>query len=354
MDPNGHHPRRVRDPPGRSGRRRDARRDRPARLRLVTAPGRPTAGSRRRRRSRRRSIRERLRQPTTWCALALSGGEPAGHVGITHARERERAARATSPAWRTSGCCSCARRGGAAGWPRACNGLGRRGGRRAGLRDDPPATRPQGAARARAFYEREGWRTAGARVPRAAARARPRRVPSRSVRSRDVLRSRPAGRRSRSPIAPRRSRRPRERSRVSWRTRVQRLRLSWRSRFQASVSAALAWLIATKVLGHPQPFFAPVVGHHRARHHDQPARARARSSSRSASRSGSPSPTCWRSRSAPARPSLRWSCRSPCRPRIFFGSSQLFVNQVAVSAALVSTVCSRRPTASRSRARSTR
>ena len=49
-----------------------------------------------------------------------------------------------------------------------------------------------------------------------------------------------------------------ERSRVSWRTRVERLRLAWRSIFQASVSAALAWLIATKVLGHPQPFFAPV------------------------------------------------------------------------------------------------
>ena len=49
-----------------------------------------------------------------------------------------------------------------------------------------------------------------------------------------------------------------ERSRVSWRTRVERLRLAWRSIFQASVSAAIAWLIATQVLGHPQPFFAPV------------------------------------------------------------------------------------------------
>lgn len=49
-----------------------------------------------------------------------------------------------------------------------------------------------------------------------------------------------------------------ERSRVSWRTRVGRLRLAWRSIFQASVSAALAWLIATELLGHPTPFFAPV------------------------------------------------------------------------------------------------
>ena len=38
-----------------------------------------------------RSIRERLRADTTWCAMALDAeGEPAGHVGITHANERER------------------------------------------------------------------------------------------------------------------------------------------------------------------------------------------------------------------------------------------------------------------------
>ena len=49
-----------------------------------------------------------------------------------------------------------------------------------------------------------------------------------------------------------------ERSRVSWRTRVERLRMAWRSIFQASVSAGIAWLIATEVLGHEQPFFAPV------------------------------------------------------------------------------------------------
>src|ERR1700712_3966212 len=38
-----------------------------------------------------RSIRERLRVRTTWCAMALDpAGEPAGHVGITHAAERDR------------------------------------------------------------------------------------------------------------------------------------------------------------------------------------------------------------------------------------------------------------------------
>jgi hypothetical protein len=49
-----------------------------------------------------------------------------------------------------------------------------------------------------------------------------------------------------------------ERSRVSMRTRLERLRLAWRSLFQASASAAVAWLIATEVLGHQRPFFAPV------------------------------------------------------------------------------------------------
>ena len=38
-----------------------------------------------------RSIRERLRQSSTWCAMAVDlRGESVGHVGITHAAERER------------------------------------------------------------------------------------------------------------------------------------------------------------------------------------------------------------------------------------------------------------------------
>ncbi|HEY6692053.1 MAG TPA: FUSC family protein [Solirubrobacteraceae bacterium] len=49
-----------------------------------------------------------------------------------------------------------------------------------------------------------------------------------------------------------------ERSRVSMRTRLDRLRLSWRSILQAGIAAGLAWLIATDVFGHKQPFFAPV------------------------------------------------------------------------------------------------
>ena len=49
-----------------------------------------------------------------------------------------------------------------------------------------------------------------------------------------------------------------ERSRTSMRTRLERLRLAWRSILQASVSAAIAWLIATELLDHRTPFFAPV------------------------------------------------------------------------------------------------
>lgn len=49
-----------------------------------------------------------------------------------------------------------------------------------------------------------------------------------------------------------------ERSRVSMRTRLERLRVAWRSILQAAVASALAWLIATELLGHQQPFFAPV------------------------------------------------------------------------------------------------
>jgi uncharacterized membrane protein YgaE (UPF0421/DUF939 family) len=42
------------------------------------------------------------------------------------------------------------------------------------------------------------------------------------------------------------------------RTRYRRVRLAWRTMVQASVAAALAWLIATEVWGHKAPFFAPV------------------------------------------------------------------------------------------------
>src|SRR6185312_15361508 len=49
-----------------------------------------------------------------------------------------------------------------------------------------------------------------------------------------------------------------ERSRVSMRTRLERIRLAWRAVLQAGVAAGIAWVIATEVFGHKLPFFAPV------------------------------------------------------------------------------------------------
>jgi uncharacterized membrane protein YgaE (UPF0421/DUF939 family) len=49
-----------------------------------------------------------------------------------------------------------------------------------------------------------------------------------------------------------------ERSRLSARTRAERLRTAARAIVQATLAATLAWLVATEVVGHATPFFAPV------------------------------------------------------------------------------------------------
>lgn len=107
-----------------------------------------------------RAIRERLRQASTWCAMALQpDGEPAGHVGITHASERERAhvripGRAhlwmlfVRPAWWGTGLAARLHR------------LGLDEAQRQGYRTIRLYT-PAGQSRARAFYVREGWVLAG-------------------------------------------------------------------------------------------------------------------------------------------------------------------------------------------------
>src|SRR4051795_1125234 len=48
------------------------------------------------------------------------------------------------------------------------------------------------------------------------------------------------------------------RSRMSLRARAQRVRVAWRSVLLAGLAAGAAYLIATQVLGHARPFFAPV------------------------------------------------------------------------------------------------
>jgi GNAT superfamily N-acetyltransferase len=103
-----------------------------------------------------RSIRERLKAASTWCAMAVEpSGEQAGHVGITHATERERPharmeGRAhlwmlfVRPPWWGSGLAV------------RLLGLGLEEAARQGYTSIRLYT-PSGAARARAFYQREGW-----------------------------------------------------------------------------------------------------------------------------------------------------------------------------------------------------
>jgi GNAT superfamily N-acetyltransferase len=106
-----------------------------------------------------RAIRERLRQETTWCAMAIEpGGEHAGHVGITHAADRARPhvrlpQRAhlwmlfvRPPWWGT-------------GLARRLHQVGLEEAARQGYESIRLYT-PYGATRARAFYEREGWELA--------------------------------------------------------------------------------------------------------------------------------------------------------------------------------------------------
>jgi uncharacterized membrane protein YgaE (UPF0421/DUF939 family) len=49
-----------------------------------------------------------------------------------------------------------------------------------------------------------------------------------------------------------------ERSRISARVRAQRLRNAARVILQATLAATIAWLVATEIVGHARPFFAPV------------------------------------------------------------------------------------------------
>jgi uncharacterized membrane protein YgaE (UPF0421/DUF939 family) len=49
-----------------------------------------------------------------------------------------------------------------------------------------------------------------------------------------------------------------ERSRLSARMRAERLRGAARMILQSTLAAAIAWFLATELIGHPRPFFAPV------------------------------------------------------------------------------------------------
>jgi uncharacterized membrane protein YccC len=49
-----------------------------------------------------------------------------------------------------------------------------------------------------------------------------------------------------------------ERSRLSLRTRLERVRVAWRTVVQAGLAAGWAYFVASELLGHTRPFFAPV------------------------------------------------------------------------------------------------
>jgi len=108
-------------------------------------------------------IREGLQRPTTWALLALAGDEPAGHVAITQARERAEPRPDipglahfwmlfVRPPWWGSGLAT--RLNGLAVQEAARRGY-------AAMRLHTPAAN----LRARAFYEREGWRAVGDPTP---------------------------------------------------------------------------------------------------------------------------------------------------------------------------------------------
>ena len=217
-------------------------------------------------------IREGLERPSTWALLAFSGGEPAGHVAITQAREREEPRPDipglahfwmlfVRPPWWGSGLAA------------RLNGLAVERGRRARLRRDAPAhARGEhacpGLLRARGLAHRRRG------DPGADARARPRGVPPRSVRIRRRAPPPPASRR---PDALR-SRRAADRG---GRRALPRLLGHPRRAPAALLALDLPGVgvrrpgVADRHQGArpPDPVLRAGVGDHHARHHRRPARA---------------------------------------------------------------------------------
>src|SRR3954470_2767602 len=128
-----------------------------------------------------------------------------------------------------------------------------------------------------------------------------------------------------------------ERSRVSMRMRWERVRLAWRTLFQASVAVAASWAIAKWAWGHPAPFFAPVsaiiaLG--------QSYRERMRRAAELVVgvSLGIALADLLLYKLGTGVPQLSLVVFIAMACGLFFGSSQLFVNQVAISAALVFTI----------------
>ncbi|WP_053226761.1 FUSC family protein [Solirubrobacter soli] len=128
-----------------------------------------------------------------------------------------------------------------------------------------------------------------------------------------------------------------ERSRVSMATRWHRVVTSWRTMVQAGVAVAAAWAVAKWVLGHPAPFFAPISAvialgtsyHQRGRRAVELVVAVTLGIAAA-------DLLAYQLGSGVAQLSL--AVFIAIGLGVFFGTSALFVNQVAVSTVLVFTV----------------
>lgn len=128
-----------------------------------------------------------------------------------------------------------------------------------------------------------------------------------------------------------------ERSRVSMSTRVERVRMSWRTMVQAGVAVALAWAVAKWLWGHDQPFFAPVAAVI-ALGTSYYERGRRAVELTVAVTIGIAAADVLAYALGPGVVQLALAVSIAVGLGVFFGTSQLFVNQVAVSAVLVFTV----------------
>ncbi|MDA0162892.1 FUSC family protein [Solirubrobacter ginsenosidimutans] len=128
-----------------------------------------------------------------------------------------------------------------------------------------------------------------------------------------------------------------ERSRVSMHVRWNRVRMGWRVMVQAGVAVALAWATAKWLWGHSSPFFAPVsavialgTSYHQ--------RGRRAFELIAAVTLGIAAADLLAFQLGPGVVQLGVAVFVAIGLGLFFGTSQLFVNQVAVSAVLVFTV----------------
>jgi uncharacterized membrane protein YgaE (UPF0421/DUF939 family) len=128
-----------------------------------------------------------------------------------------------------------------------------------------------------------------------------------------------------------------ERSRESMSTRWNRVRTAWRTMVQAAVAAGLAWWVAVHVFGHTAPFFAPVAAIIATgqSYHQRGRRAVELVIGVSL---GIGVADVLLSQLGTGVVQLAIVVFLGMGVGLFFGSSPLFVNQAAISAALVATI----------------